>query len=87
VSSTDICPTRHVRNVLRSRLFREYGITLSDAISTLETPDAVTPTDHGHLNAWRNLGSIWLSVTYVQEGQRTIIVTITVRKRGPEGSI
>jgi hypothetical protein len=73
--------TRHARN--RVRL---YHLTEADVSDALRQPDGVTPSSHGEQHAWKHTSRGWLRVTHVKEGQTTIIITVTVRRRGPEES-
>jgi Domain of unknown function (DUF4258) len=71
--------TRHARN--RMRL---YQLTEADVTGALRQPDRVTPTSHGEQHAWKHIPRGWLRVTSVEENQILIVITVTVRRRGPE---
>lgn len=71
--------TRHARN--RMRLYRLTEAEVSDA---LRQPDHATPTSHGEQHAWKQTPRGWLRVTSTQEGQVTLVITVTIRRRGPE---
>ena len=71
--------TRHARN--RMRLYR---LTQAEVTDALHQPDRVTPTSHGEKHVWKQLPRGWLRVTYSEEGLVTVVMTVTVRRRGPE---
>jgi len=71
--------TRHARN--RMRL---YDLTEIDVTEALSQPDRLTPTSHGEQHAWQHIPRGWLRVTYVEEHQTVVVITVTVRRRGPE---
>ena len=78
--------TRHARNRLRlHRLTREY------VEAVLAQPAALTPDEDGKENAWgestpylAQKGYRAMTVTFIVEGERTVIITVTPRRRGPE---
>src|ERR671923_2490014 len=72
--------TRHARN--RMRL---WHLTEADVMELLTQPDCVTPSRQGREHVWKQPHGGWLRVTSIQEGQTTVVVTVTVRRRGPEG--
>jgi hypothetical protein len=71
--------TRHARN--RMRL---YHVTPAEVTNALRQPDGVTPSSSGAQHAWKQIPRGWLRVTSIQEGQYTLVITVTVRRRGPE---
>ena len=71
--------TRHARN--RMRLYR---VTQAEVTDALRQPDRVTPTSSGEQHAWKQIPRGWLRVTYAQEGQGSLVITVTVGRRGPE---
>jgi hypothetical protein len=50
----------------------------------IEAPNRVTPNIHARTNAWKQLGDRWLRATYTTEAGDVVVVTITLRRRGPE---
>jgi Domain of unknown function (DUF4258) len=70
--------TRHARN--RMRLWR---LTEAEVTEALRTPDQVTPSSHGERHAWKQTARGWLRVTSVQEDETFVVITVTVRRRGP----
>jgi Domain of unknown function (DUF4258) len=73
--------TRHARNRMRM-----YHLTEAEVSDALRQPECVTPTRYGERHAWRHIPRGWLRVTFVKEDQTTIVITVTVRRRGPEES-
>ena len=59
-------------------------ITEADVDATIRGPDAVTPSHDRRTNAWARHGDQWLRVTYAEVGGRIEVVTVTLRKHGPE---
>jgi len=74
--------TRHAKN--RMRL---YEITAEEIHVTLREPDQVTEGAYGRRQAWkRGPHGQWLRVTFVDEGTRRIVITITPTRQGPGGA-
>lgn len=74
---------RHAKNRMRWLRGTPDELSEADAIAVVEHPDAVTPTEKGRLNAWKAVSDGWIRVTFRQAGAQTIIVTVTVKDRGP----
>ncbi len=53
----------------------------ADITAALEHPDVVLPSVKGRSNAIRRTGDRFLRVTYKEEFDRIIVVTVTPRKR------
>jgi len=64
---------------------RFWHVSQNEVIAVLNDPDQVTSSRKGRLNAWKRTGKQWVRVTYISEGARTVVVTVTARPRGPEG--
>jgi hypothetical protein len=60
-----------------------YEMTIEDAIDVVLHPDVVTSTEKGRSNAWRNVQSHWIRVTYIFERDLHVIITITLKPVGP----
>ena len=80
--------TRHARNRMR-----RYAVTAEDVETVLLQPLLLMSTEKGRTNAWcsptealREGGYAWLRVTFIEEAGRTVVITVTPRRRGPEGS-
>ena len=71
--------TRHARNKMRL-----YGITEEQVAIILQAPDHLMNGGEQRWNAWRQMGTRWLSVTYTDEAARRVVITVTPRRRGPE---
>ena len=75
---------RHARNRLRQQLKR-FRVDEVDVRTVLDAPQFDEPDERhaGRRNAWGKRGSLWIRVTYVREPQRTVVITLTVRRKGP----
>jgi hypothetical protein len=65
---------------------RLYHLTEADVSDTMRQPDGMTPTRPGEQHIWKQIPRGWLRVMCVPEDQTTIVITVTVRRRGPEES-
>lgn len=72
-------PIRFGRHARRTVVF--WGIRQEDIESTLSAPDQVMPTRKGRLNAVKQFGNRFLRVTYREESDCLLIVTVTPRKK------
>ncbi|MDP2935389.1 MAG: hypothetical protein Q8O86_02745 [Dehalococcoidia bacterium] len=72
--------SRHGKNQMRF-----WGITEAEIALALADPDKVTDSIKGRKNAWKKGAGYWLRVTYLEEKGGFVIVTVTPRRRGPEG--
>ena len=64
--------SRHARN--RVRLYR---VSLEEVRRVLEEPSSVKDSIKGRRNAYGTLGGRVLRVTYIEEGERIVVVTVT----------
>ena len=71
--------SRHARR--RLQLAR---LTPADAMTAYEQATTIRESIKGRWNAWAQIGGRWLRVTYRPEGDRIVIITVTVRRRGPD---
>lgn len=53
--------------------------------SALESPDYVSPGQGGKMHAWKQRDRFWLRVTYIDEDQARVVITITIKDSGPSG--
>ena len=60
---------------------RFWNILVEDVQSTLADPDRVLPTEKDRLNAIKMLGERFLRVTYTEEADHILVVTVTPRRR------
>ncbi len=63
------------------RRMRLYDITLEQISQTLSAPDHIVPSLKERYNAYRRIGERFLRVTYREEKERYVVVTVTPRKR------
>ena len=73
--------SRHARN--RLRLWRLDQDVVAGVVGG---PDAITPSVKGRQNAWKRIEGRWVRVTFIDEGAEIAVVTVTVRRAGPEGA-
>lgn len=71
--------TRHARH--RMRLYR---LTDDEVINALTQPDRLTPTGHGEQHAWKQIPTGWLRITFAEEHQDEVVITVTIRRHGLE---
>ena len=64
-----------------TRRMRLYDIHLRHVTKTLQEPDEVVPSMKNRYNAYEKVGGRVLRVTYVEEEQRYIVISVTPRKR------
>ncbi len=62
--------SRHARRQMKWR-----GISEAEVKDTVSDPEAVEDSISGRKNALKHIGKKWLKVTFVEEGDRIIIVT------------
>jgi hypothetical protein len=54
-----------------------------EVTETLAHPDHVTPSEFGRQHAWRRRKARgWLRVTFIDEGERRVVITVTPKKEG-----
>ena len=68
--------SRHAR-----RRMRLYGISSQEVESTIVSPDLVEPTRRSRLNAIKSVSDRIVRVTYVEEADRIVVITVTPRRR------
>jgi len=75
----DVSFTRHARN--RMRL---YKIAEADVQAALAQPEHVTEGEFDARHAWRQTAAErWLRVTFAVEATRTVVITVTPKRRFP----
>jgi len=68
--------SRHARRVTRF-----WHISHEQVVAALEAPDRTLQTDKGRFNAIKTFADGFLRVTYKDEDDRILVVTVTPRKR------
>jgi hypothetical protein len=71
---------RHARNKVR-----RWQIPLDDIEQSIMHPDATRQSVGDRVNYWRRWRDAWLRVTILEESDRTVVITVTLRGKGPEG--
>jgi len=51
----------------------------------MEAPEFVEASEKGRQNAWKKKDDRYIRVTYVEEEERTVVVTVTLKDRLPRG--
>lgn len=74
---------RHAKNRLRSLKAYE-GLTENDVLKAIKAPVAITPSIHGRKNLWQPFRNKWLRITVIMEESAITIITVTVRRKGPD---
>lgn len=67
--------SRHAR-----RRLRRHGISEEQAAAVLQAPDTSEPSIKGRTNAFKAVEGRTIRVTYMEEAERIIIVTVTPRR-------
>ncbi len=71
--------TRHAKNRLR-----RWDIQEAQIAEALNRPEKKTEGRVGRFHAWTRAEARWLRVTYVAEPAGLVVITVTLRRRGPE---
>lgn len=71
--------TLHARNRLRF-----WRLTEGDVKGVLDDPSYLTRSERGRLNAWKESERGWIRVGFIDEVNRRVIITVTVRRSGPD---
>ena len=67
--------SRHAR-----RRLRRHGIAQEQVEAALRAPDSTEPSVKGRTNALKSIGGRVLRVTFLEEPERIIVVTVTPRR-------
>lgn len=51
--------------------------------SILAEPDYLEPSEFTRWNAWKKVPRGWCRVTFVDDGDRRVVITVTLKRRGP----
>lgn len=63
------------------RRMKERGVAEEEAEAAIETPDYSEPSVKGRTNAFKFIRNRHLRVTYKEEPDRLLVVTVTIRKK------
>jgi len=72
-------PIVYVRHARRTTRF--WRISHEQVLAVLEAPDRVLPTVKGRFNAIKAVEGMFLRVTYKEEEDRILVVTVIPRRR------
>ena len=67
------------------RRMKEREVTEKEAEITIKEPDYMEPSIKGRQNAYKFTGGRFLRVTFKEEPDNILVVTVTVRKRSFKG--
>jgi hypothetical protein len=63
---------------------RQHRINEANIISTLENPDQLLPSVKNRYNAFKRVTSGIIRVTFIEEADNLLVVTVSPRKRFQE---
>lgn len=67
------------------RRMKEREVTEEEAEMAINNPDYIEPSVKGRKNAYKFIGSRFLRVTFKEEPENILVITVTVRKRPFKG--
>lgn len=67
---------RHAR-----RRMKERGVTEGEADTVIKEPDYVEQSVKGRTNAYKFIGGRFLRVTFKEESENILVVTVAIRKK------
>ena len=71
-------PVRYTRHA-RSRM-RQHQISEESVISTLTEPDQLLPSIKSRYNALKQLGNRIIRVTFLEEAEHILVITVSPRR-------
>lgn len=71
---------RHAR-----RRMKERGITDTEAETVIKEPEYTEPSVKGRINAFKFIGNRFLRVTFKEEPDHFLVITVTMRKKSFRG--
>lgn len=63
------------------RRMKEREVTQEETEITIKEPEYTEPSVKGRINAYRYIGNRFIRVTYKEEYDHILVITVTVRKR------
>lgn len=67
------------------RRMKEREITEEEAEIAINNPDYIEPSIKGRKNAYKFIGSRFLRVTFKEEPENILVITVTIRKKPFKG--
>lgn len=58
---------------------KERGVSAEEVELSITQPDTTLPIAHGRTNSFKHVGGRFLRVTYKEETDRFLVITVTVR--------
>jgi hypothetical protein len=72
-------PIRYDRHARRR--MKERGVTEEEAETTINNPEHMESSIKGRKNAYKFIGYRFLRVTFREENDHILVITVTLRKR------
>lgn len=72
-------PLRYDRHA--KRRMKEREVTEEEVEITIGEPEYIEPSVKGRQNAYKFIGSRFLRVTFKEETNNILVITVTIRKR------
>ena len=69
------------------RRMKERGVTEEEAEITINGPEYIEPSIKGRKNVFKSMNGRFLRVTYKEEYDHILVITVTVRKRPFRGEM
>jgi hypothetical protein len=63
------------------RRMKERGVDESETVRAIETPDISEPSLRGRTNAYKFMSGRYLRITYKEEPDYIMVITVTIRTR------
>lgn len=63
------------------RRMKERGVTEDEALRVIENPDLSEPGVKGRRNSFKFISGRYLRVTYKEESDHVLVITVTARKK------
>jgi hypothetical protein len=70
---------RHDRHA--KRRMKERDVLENEVETVIQSPDYTEPSVKGRINAFKFLSGPYLRVTYKNEGDGILVITVTIRKK------
>lgn len=71
---------RHAR-----RRMKERGVSEEEAACVIVNPDSCEPSIKGRVNAFQFIHGRYIRVTYKEEADHILVITVTIRKKPFKG--
>lgn len=72
-------PVKYDRHA--KKRMREREVSKDEAVSAIENPDFCEPSIKGRMNAFKFINGRYLRVTFKEEVDHILVITVTIRKK------